>query len=65
MAGLGFLLGGAAGAVVGSAADANAQAPVTRAQTQVTETRAADQERLQEFQRANTACLAARGYSVS
>jgi outer membrane lipoprotein SlyB len=63
--GLGFLLGGATGAIVGSAADANAQAQVAQAQTRVNEARAADLEHLQEFQRANSACLAARGYSVS
>jgi hypothetical protein len=64
-AGLGFLLGGATGAIVGSAADANAQAQVAQAQTRVSEARAADAERLQEYRRANSACLAARGYSVS
>jgi hypothetical protein len=64
-AGLGFLLGGATGAIVGSAADANAQAQVAQAQARVSETRAAELDRQQQFQRANGACLAARGYSVS
>jgi hypothetical protein len=63
-AGLGFLLGGATGAIIGSAADATAQARVAQAQTRVSDTRAVDQERLDEFRRANSACLAARGYSV-
>jgi hypothetical protein len=64
-AGLGFLLGGATGAIVGSAADGNAQAQVAQAQSRVSEARAADREHLQEFQRANSACLSGRGYSVS
>jgi hypothetical protein len=64
-AGLGFFLGGATGAIVGSAADANTQAQVTQAQMQAREARAADQERMEEFRRTNGACLASRGYSVS
>ena len=64
-AGLGFLLGGATGAIVGTAADANTQAQVTQAQMQAREARAADQERVQEFRQTNNACLASRGYSVS
>jgi hypothetical protein len=64
-AGLGFLLGGATGAIVGSAADAHTQAQATQAQMQAREARAADQERMQAFRRTNSACLASRGYSVS
>ena len=64
-AGLGFLLGGATGAIVGSAADANAQAQSAQTQALVSERRAAELDRQQQFQRADSACLGARGYSVS
>jgi len=64
-AGFGLLLGGATGAIVGSAADASAQALENQAQMRVNENRAVDAQRAEEFRRANSACLAARGYSVS
>ena len=64
-AGLGLLLGGATGAIVGTAADASAQAQVSQAQSRVNEAQAAEGRRADEFRRVNSACLAARGYSVS
>jgi hypothetical protein len=62
-AGVGLLFGGATGAIVGAAADANAQAQ--QAQVQINQSIAADRARTQSYRRAIGACLEARGYTVS
>lgn len=64
-AGLGLLLGGATGAIVGSAADANVRAQAQQTQAQINQRVSADQARSQSYRRAVGACLEARGYTVS
>jgi hypothetical protein len=64
-AGVGLLFGGATGAIVGAAADANARAQAQQAQAQINQSIAADRARTQSYRRAIGACLEARGYTVS
>jgi hypothetical protein len=64
-AGVGALLGGATGAVVGSAADAQAQQEARMTQDEINQQRASDQAAAQSYRRAISACLTARGYTIS
>jgi uncharacterized protein YcfJ len=64
-AGAGLILGGATGAVVGSAADANAQAQAQQTQAQINETAAQGRARADAYRRAIGACLQGRGYTVT
>jgi hypothetical protein len=69
-AGAGFLLGGATGAVVGTAAEAganaNANAQVQQAQAQVDAQAAAQaRQHADSYRRAISSCLQGRGYTVS
>jgi hypothetical protein len=68
-AGAGFILGGATGAVVGSAAEASAtasaNAQVQQTQAQVDAEAAQARERADSYRRAVSTCLQGRGYSVS
>jgi hypothetical protein len=69
-AGAGLLLGGATGAVVGSAAEAsanaNANAQAQQAQAQVNAEAAAQaRQRADAYRRAVSTCLQGRGYTVS
>jgi hypothetical protein len=69
-AGAGFILGGATGAVVGSAAEAsanaNANAQAQQAQEQVNAEAAAQaRARADSYRRAISTCLQGRGYTVS
>jgi len=63
--GAGMLIGGVTGAILGSSADANAQAQARQAQQQVSQQNAAQRERANSYRRAISACLEARGYTVS
>jgi hypothetical protein len=64
-AGAGFLLGAASGAIVGSAADASAQAQAHQTQAQINQAAAAGRARADSYRRALGACLQGRGYTVS
>jgi len=64
-AGAGLLLGGATGAVVGTAADASAQQQANMTQAQINESMAAGHARADSYRRALGACLQGRGYTVS
>jgi len=64
-AGVGALFGGATGAIVGSAADAQVQQQAQMTQQQLNQQRASDMAGAQSYRRAITACLSARGYTVS
>jgi len=64
-AGAGALIGGATGAVIGSASDANAQAQAQQTQAQYNESAAAGRARADSYRRAIGACLQGRGYTVS
>ena len=68
-AGAGFILGGATGAVVGSAAEAsataNAEAQAQQTQDQVNANAAQARARADSYRRAVGACLQGRGYTVS
>jgi hypothetical protein len=64
-AGAGALIGGATGAIVGSASDANAQAQAHQTQAQFNQSAAAGRERGESYRRAIGACLQGRGYTVS
>jgi outer membrane lipoprotein SlyB len=68
-AGAGFLIGGATGAVVGTAAEAsataNAQAQAQQTQEQINADAAAARARADSYRRAIGACLQGRGYTVS
>jgi outer membrane lipoprotein SlyB len=65
-AGFGALFGGATGAVVGSSVDANNQAVAAQQnQAQINRAVADDQNRVQSYRRAISACLQGRGYTVS
>jgi Glycine zipper 2TM domain len=59
--GVGALVGGVAGAMLGSAADANAQAQADASRRQIEDQRA----EANAYRRAISACLDARGYTVS
>jgi hypothetical protein len=64
-AGVGALFGGATGAIVGSAADAQAQQQAQMTQQQINQQRSSDVAGAQSYRRAITACLTARGYTVT
>lgn len=64
-AGAGLVLGGATGAIVGSAADANAQAQAHQTQEQINQSAAAGRARADSYRRAIGACLTGRGYTVT
>jgi hypothetical protein len=64
-AGAGLILGGATGAVIGSAADANAQAQAAQSQAQINESIEAAHARADTYRRAIGACLQGRGYTVT
>jgi hypothetical protein len=64
-AGAGLVLGGATGAIVGSAADANAQQQAHMTQAQLNESAAQGRARADSYRRALGACLQGRGYTVS
>jgi hypothetical protein len=64
-AGAGLVLGGATGAVVGSAADANAQQQAQMTQAQINSAEAQGRARADSYRRALGACLTGRGYTVS
>jgi predicted lipid-binding transport protein (Tim44 family) len=64
-AGAGLLIGGATGAVIGSAADANAQAQASQTQAQINESIDAAHARADTYRRAIGACLQGRGYTVT
>jgi hypothetical protein len=65
-AGVGALFGGATGAIVGSASDANAQAQAAQQnQGQINRVMADERVRADAYRRAIGACLEGRGYTVS
>src|SRR5579863_5772082 len=64
-AGAGLLLGGATGAIVGSASDASAQAQAQQTQAQINQSAAAGRARGDSYRRALGACLQGRGYTVT
>jgi hypothetical protein len=64
-AGAGLVLGGATGAIVGSAADASAQQQAHMTQQQLNQSAAAGRARADSYRRALGACLQGRGYTVS
>jgi hypothetical protein len=64
-AGAGAIIGGATGAIVGSASDANAQAQAQQTQYQINQSAAAGRARADSYRRALGACLQGRGYTVS
>jgi hypothetical protein len=64
-AGAGLVLGGATGAIVGSAADANAQQQARMTQQQINQSMATGHARADSYRRALGACLQGRGYTIS
>ncbi|MEP6548222.1 MAG: glycine zipper family protein [Gammaproteobacteria bacterium] len=64
-AGAGLLIGGATGAIVGSAADANAQTEAQQTQQRYNQGAAAGRARADSYRRAISACLQGRGYTIS
>jgi hypothetical protein len=64
-AGAGLLLGGATGAVVGTAADASAQQQARMTQAQIDQESAQGRARANSYRRALGACLEGRGYTIS
>ncbi len=64
-AGAGLILGGATGAVIGSAADANAQSQAYQTQAQINQAQAEGRARADSYRRAIGACLTGRGYTVT
>jgi hypothetical protein len=64
-AGAGLILGGATGAIVGSATDANAQEQAQQSQRQYNQSASAGRARADTYRRAIGACLQGRGYTVS
>jgi hypothetical protein len=64
-AGAGAIIGGATGAIVGSASDANAQAQAQQTQYQINQSAAAGRARADSYRRALGVCLQGRGYTVS
>lgn len=64
-AGAGLLIGGATGAVVGTASDANAQQRANMTQAQINQSMATGRARADSYHRALGACLQGRGYTVS
>jgi hypothetical protein len=64
-AGAGLLIGGATGALVGTAADASAQQQAQQTQAQINQNAAAGRARADTYRRALSACLEGRGYTIS
>ncbi len=64
-AGAGLLIGGATGAIVGSASDANAQHDARVTQAEYNQSAAQGRARADSYRRALGACLQGRGYTVS
>jgi len=64
-AGAGLLVGGATGAIVGTAADASAQQQAQQTQAQINANAAAGRARADTYRRALGACLEGRGYTIS
>src|SRR6202789_265003 len=64
-AGAGLIIGGATGAIVGSAADANAQQQARMTQQQINQSAAEGRARADAYRRAIGACLQGRGYTVT
>jgi hypothetical protein len=64
-AGAGLIIGGATGAIVGSAADANAQQQARMTQEQLNQRAAEGRAHADSYRRALSACLQGRGYTVS
>lgn len=64
-AGAGLVIGGATGAIVGSAADASAQQQAQATQQQMNMSAAEGRARADAYRRALGACLQGRGYTVS
>jgi hypothetical protein len=64
-AGAGLILGGATGAIVGSAADASAQQQARMTQAQLDQETAQGRARADSYRRALSACLEGRGYTIS
>jgi predicted lipid-binding transport protein (Tim44 family) len=64
-AGAGLILGGATGAIIGSASDAQAQAQAQRTQQQINQSAAAGRAQADSYRRAIGACLQGRGYTIS
>jgi membrane protease subunit (stomatin/prohibitin family) len=64
-AGAGLLIGGATGALVGTAADASAQQQAQQTQAQINQSAAAGRARADTYRRALGACLEGRGYTIS
>jgi hypothetical protein len=64
-AGAGLVLGGATGAIIGSASDAQAQAQAQQTQAQINQSQAAGRAQADSYRRAIGACLQGRGYTIS
>jgi hypothetical protein len=64
-AGAGLIIGGATGAIVGSAADANAQQQARMTQQQINQSAAQGRAAADSYRRALGACLEGRGYTIS
>jgi len=64
-AGAGLVVGGATGAILGSAADASEQQQAAQAQRQINMSAAEGRARADSYRRALGACLQGRGYTVS
>jgi hypothetical protein len=64
-AGAGLVLGGATGAIIGSASDAQAQAQAQQTQQQINASAAAGRAQADSYRRAIGACLQGRGYTIS
>ena len=64
-AGAGLLLGGATGAIVGTASDANAQQQANMTQAQINQSMTTGRAHADAYRRALGACLQGRGYTIS
>lgn len=64
-AGAGLVIGGATGAIVGTASDANAQQQARMTQQQLNQSAATGRARADSYRRALGACLQGRGYTIS
>jgi hypothetical protein len=60
-----LVIGGATGAIVGSAADANAQEQAHMTQQQLNQRAATGRAHADSYRRALGACLQGRGYTVT
>jgi len=64
-AGAGLLIGGATGAIVGTASDASARQEANMTQQQINASMANGRARADSYRRALGACLQGRGYTIS